>query len=125
MPMSNADLIRSATDHGVVNSIFENDDEAAVLEELGMAGIADLFVRNSIGTDVTEAAITERIRELGLEPENVLFVDSDPEALYRARESAEGLMTADADIIPYLTNYFAKTRADDPEHKKLEYYRQK
>ncbi|RKM60403.1 hypothetical protein D6855_06700 [Butyrivibrio sp. CB08] len=122
LPMSNADLVKNAADHGVVSSVFARDDEAAVFEELEGARVADMFVFNTISPDASVAMVADKIRMMGLEPSDVLFVDADPETLIAVKELMEDAMTADTDIIPYLANFFAKTKATDIEHSKLAYY---
>ncbi len=122
-PMSNADLIKSITDHGVVNSISSKNDEEPVMEELEKAGIADLFVFNNINWQDKGHQIAEKISIMGLRPENVLFIDDNPRNLEEAKFYANSLMTATPDIIPYLTTYYARTVAGDKAHKRLDQYK--
>lgn len=123
LPITNADLIRSITDHGVLNSISSKNDEAPVMEELERAGIADHFVFNNINWEEKGAQIAAKISAMGLRPENVLFIDDNPRNLEEARFHAADIMTAMPDIIPYLTTFFARTKATDTEHKRLNQYK--
>ncbi|WP_024866241.1 DUF6492 family protein [Butyrivibrio sp. FCS014] len=123
LPISNADLVRSITDHGVVNSISSKNDEEPVIEELERAGIADLFVFNNINWQDKGHQIAEKISAMGLRPENVLFIDDNPRNLEEAKFYARSLMTATPDIIPYLTTYYARTVAGDKDHKRLDQYK--
>lgn len=121
--INNADLIKSITDHGVINSISSKNDEEPVMEELAKAGIDDLFVFNSINWDEKGKQIRSKIDAMGLRPENVLFIDDIPRNLEEARCYSEGLMTALPDIVPYLTTYYAKTVAKDMAHDRLKQYK--
>ncbi len=123
LPISNVDLVQSITDHGVVNSISSKNDEDAVMEELEKAGIADLFVFNNINWQDKGGQIAEKIKEMGLRPENVLFVDDNPRNLEEAKHYADSLMTATPDIIPYLITHYARTAPNDREHKRLQQYK--
>ncbi|SES00671.1 FkbH-like domain-containing protein [Butyrivibrio fibrisolvens] len=123
LPISNADLVRNITDHGVVNSISSKNDEIPVMDELERAGIADLFVFNNINWQDKGHQIAEKISTMGLRPENVLFIDDNPRNLEEAKYYADSLMTAMPDIIPYLTTFYARTIAGDKEHNRLEQYK--
>ncbi len=123
LPMSNADLVRSITDHGVVNSISSKNDEEPVMDELAQAGVADLFVFNNINWEEKGAQIADKLSAMGLRAENALFIDDNPRNLEEARFYAKELMTATPDIIPYLATYYTKTKATDPEHSRLEQYK--
>lgn len=123
LPMSNADLVNSITDHGVVNSISSKNDEEPVLKELAQAGIGDLFVFNDINWQDKGPQIAAKLKAMGLRAENVLFIDDNPRNLEEARFYADGLMIATPDIIPYLHTYFAKTVAKDKERTRLAQYR--
>lgn len=123
LPVSNANLIKSITDHGVANSISSKNDEDAVMEELERAGISDLFVFNNINWDEKGSQIAGKIEAMKLRPENVLFIDDNVRNLEQAKACCSGLMTATPDIIPYLSTYFTKTPASDKEHKRLKHYK--
>lgn len=123
LPLSNAELIKNITDHGVVNSISSKNDEAPVIEELEKAGVADLFVFNNINWEEKGAQIADKITAMGLRAENVLFIDDNPRNLEEARYHAKEIMTASPDIIPYLTTYYARTRALDTKHDRLAKYK--
>lgn len=123
LPLTNADLIKSITDHGVVNSISSKNDEAPVMEELARAGVEDLFVFNNINWEEKGYQIAAKIKAMGLRPENTLFIDDNNRNLQEAQFHAEGLMTATPDIIPYLTTFFARTSASDKDHSRLKQYK--
>ena len=123
LDISNADLVKNITDHGVVNSISSRNDEKVVMEELAKAGIEDLFVFNNINWEDGGPQIADKIKTMSLAPERVLFVDNNPRNLEEAKHFAEGIMTALPDIIPYLTTYYAKNIARDTGHDKLKQYK--
>ena len=123
LPISNADLIKSITDHGVVNSISSKNDQEPVMNELALAGVADLFVFNDINWEEKGPQIAAKLKAMGLRPENTLFIDDNLRNLEEAKFNANGLMTATPDIIPYLTTYYARTKATDTEHLRLNQYK--
>ncbi|MCR5671757.1 MAG: DUF6492 family protein [Butyrivibrio sp.] len=123
LPMSNADLIKTITDHGVVNSISSKNDEAKVMEELGSAGISELFVFNDINDGDIGQQLKLKLEAMKLTPETVLFVDANVRNREQAAYYCSGLETAGPEIIPYLSNFFAKSKAGDKDRKKLEHYR--
>ncbi len=123
LPMSNADLVKNITDHGVVNSISSKNDQEAVIDELSRAGVADMFVFNNINWEEKGPQIAAKLKAMGLRPANTLFIDDNPRNLEEARYHAEGLMIATPDIIPYLETYYVKTKATDLEHSRLEQYK--
>ncbi|MBO6241715.1 MAG: HAD-IIIC family phosphatase [Butyrivibrio sp.] len=123
LPMSNVELIKSITDHGVVNSISSKNDEEKVIDELEKAGISNLFVFNNINWDEKGIQIKNKIETMNLRPENVLFIDDNVRNLEQARYYCDGLMTAGPQIIPYLSTYFARTKARDEKHTRLESYK--
>ena len=123
LPMSNVELIKNSTDHGVINSISSKNDEEPVLEELRGAGIDNLFVFNNINWDDKGRQIASKIKDMGLRPENVLFLDDSYRNLEEAKYHAGDLMIASPDIIPYLANYYARTTAKDKGHTRLKQYK--
>ncbi len=123
LPLSNVELIKSATDRGVINSISSKNDEEPVLDELKGAGIEDQFVFNNINWDDKGKQIKQKIKNMGLRPENVLFIDDNNRNLEEAKFYAEDIMTASPDIIPYLANFFARTVAKDKNHSRLDQYK--
>lgn len=123
LPVSNADLISNITDHGVVNSISSKNDEEPVMDELALAGIADLFVFNDINWEDKGPQIAAKIKAMGLRPENCLFIDDNPRNLEEARFYSPGIMTAAPDIIPYLNTFFNRTDAKDSARSRLAQYK--
>ena len=123
MPISNADLIRNITDHGVINSISSKNDEGPVMQELGLAGIDDLFVFNNINWEEKGIQIKAKLEAMGLRDENALFIDDNPRNLEEAKYYCSDLMTAGPEVIPYLTTYYARTSAVDKERKRLAQYK--
>ncbi|SFB95256.1 HAD-IIIC family phosphatase [Butyrivibrio sp. YAB3001] len=123
LPSVHVDLIKNLTDHGIINSISSKNNEEDVMAELKSAGIDNLFVFNNINWDEKGQQIENKLKTMGLRAENVLFIDDNPRNLEEAKFYSKELMTATPDIIPYLVNYCSKTKAKDPEHKRLEQYK--
>jgi FkbH-like protein len=123
LPLSNAELIRNITDHGVVNSISSKNDEDAVISELEKAGVAELFVFNNINWEEKGSQIKAKIEAMKLRSQNVLFIDDNARNLEEARHYCPELMTAGPEIIPYLSSYFVRTKSTDISHDRLAHYK--
>lgn len=123
IPMSNVELIKTMADHGVVSSIACQDDESGVMAELENAGIADLFVCNNICPGEKGKQIADAIKTMDLDPSQVLYIDDNIRNREEAKFYADGIYTAWPEIIPYLGNYFARTKAKDTDRKELAKFR--
>ncbi|MDE5803254.1 MAG: glycosyltransferase [Lachnospiraceae bacterium] len=119
----NIRLVRALTDCGIMNSISSKNDAdkvQAVLEELQ---IDTFFVFNDINWESKGVQIGQKLANMGLRPENVLFIDDNIRNLEEAKSVSEGLMTALPDIIPYLAEYVYTLKASDMTHKRLAGYK--
>ncbi len=119
----NLRLVRTLTDCGIMNSISSKNDAdkvQAVLEELKLDAF---FVFNDINWENKGVQIGRKLADMGLRPENVLFIDDNIRNLEEAKYVNAGLMTALPDIIPYLTEYVNTLRASDMTHKRLAGYK--
>lgn len=119
----NIRLVRALTDCGIINSISSKNDAdkvQAVLEELQ---IQDFFVFNHINWENKGVQIGQKIADMGLRSENVLFIDDNVRNLEEAKSVCGGLMTALPDIIPCLAEYVYTLKVSDMVHKRLAGYK--
>ncbi len=119
----NVELIKSLTDHGIVNSISSKNDEEPVCRELTEAGIWEYFVFNQINWDEKGEQLAAKLKAMGLRAENTLFIDDNLRNLEQAKMSSPELMTAGPEIIPYLYTYYSKQAAKDTAHDRLNQYK--
>ncbi|MCR4656507.1 MAG: HAD-IIIC family phosphatase, partial [Lachnospiraceae bacterium] len=119
----NVELIKSLTDHGIMNSISSKNDEEPVCRELTEAGIWEYFVFNQINWDEKGDQLAAKLKAMGLRAENTLFIDDNPRNLEQAKMSSPGLMTAGPEIIPYLYTYYSKLPPKDISHDRLNQYK--
>lgn len=117
------ELIRNMTDCGIMNSISSRNNEEEVLRALGQLGIAEHFVFNNINWENKGEQIRQKLEEMHLRPENVLFIDDDPRNLEEGKYYCPGLMTAFPDVIHELQEYVKELNRSDLQHKRLYYYK--
>ena len=118
----NVELVKSLTDRGIVNSICSKNDAAAVEEELSSLGVSDLFVFKSIDWTPKGKRISALIRDMGLRPQNCLFIDDNPVNLNEAKHYEPELLTAGPEIIPGLITYVSSIPVSDKERTRLKNY---
>ena len=99
---NNIDLIKSLTDHGVVNSICSKNDWAPTINKLKEIGVEDEFVFKSIDWTPKGPRINKLIKDMGLRPVNCLFIDDNVVNLNEALFYSPELMIAEPTIIPNL-----------------------
>ncbi len=114
----NIQLIKDLTDGGIVNSICSKNDRESAEAKLQELGILDYFVFTSIDWNPKGPRIAKIISDMGLRPENVLFIDDNPINLNEALHYSPNLMTSDESIINKLNAAYLLTD-DDRKIKKL------
>ncbi len=122
----NNELIRTAADKGIVNSICSKNDISKAREELQsdrFGGLWDMFVFPSVDWTPKGPRIHQMLEDMALRAENVLFVDDEPFNLNEALHENPGLMTAGPDVLDELYRDIRGLESTDPEHKRLERYR--
>lgn len=117
------ELVRDLTDRGIINSISSKNSETEVSRILVSLGIADYFVFNHINWENKGEQIRQKLSNMNLRPENVLFIDDDIRNLEEARYCNPGLMTAHPDVIPALREYVSGLPCTDLQHKRLQNYK--
>lgn len=123
IPQDRVRLIRELTDCGIMNSISSKNEEDKVLQALRQLDIAEYFVFNHINWENKGEQIRQKLEEMHLRPENVLFIDDDPRNLEEGKYYCPGLMTALPDVIPKLQEYIKGLGHSDVRHERLEHYK--
>ncbi|MCM1215148.1 MAG: HAD-IIIC family phosphatase [Lachnospiraceae bacterium] len=119
----NMQLVRALTDCGIINSISSKNDADKVQMVLEEQQIDEFFVFNNINWENKGGQIKQKLANMGLRPENVLFIDDNIRNLEEAKYVNQGLMTAPPDIIPFLADYVSALEASDMAHKRLAGYK--
>lgn len=122
-PVQNAELIKSLTDCGIVNTISSKNDEQNARQALEQLGIWDFFVFNNINWDNKGEQIKKKLENMNLRAENALFIDDNPRNLEEAKHFNEGIMTSEPCIIARLIEYIGGQVKKDVEHKRLKQYK--
>lgn len=115
-------LIKSLTDHGIVNSICSKNDWQPTIDKLQELAVNDFFVFKSIDWTPKGPRISQLIKEMGLRPVNCLFIDDNVVNLNEAKFYEKDLMIAEPSIIPELQAYLESTPSTDTKHKRLKNY---
>lgn len=115
-------LIRDLSYRGIINSISSKNDEKSVMDKLKETGLQDFFVFNNINWLSKGPQIAEKIKAMGLRPENVLFIDDNKRNLQEAVYSCPGIMVSEPHIIPMLAEYVNATGKTDALLKRLKQY---
>ena len=118
----NISLLRSLTDHGVVNSICSKNDKEQTITKLKELKVNDLFVFKSIDWTPKGQRLSKLIKDMGLRPVNCLFLDDNIVNLNEAKFYEKDLMIAEPTVIPELIAYFDNLPASDLNHKRLKNY---
>lgn len=123
LPDGNVEMVKNLTDAGIINSISSKNDEIDVEKILNAKGIWDYFVFNNINWNNKGSQIKQKISDMNLRPENVLFIDDNPRNLEEANFKVPGIMVSDPEIIPYLADYAANIEKNDLNHERLNHYK--
>ena len=118
----NIKLLKDLTDRGIINSICSKNDEVPVINKLRENGLNELFVFNSIDWTPKGPRISEKIKEIGLRPQNILFIDDNIVNLNEAKFYNPDINIATPEIIDNLILQVSKVDITDPEHKRLKQY---
>lgn len=118
----NQELVKLLTDCGVVNSICSKNNAEDVEKELSLFGVSDLFVFKSINWTPKGKRVSSLIHDMGLRPQNCLFIDDNPVNLNEAKHYEPELIIAGPEVIPDLIAYYSSIPASDLEHTRLRQY---
>lgn len=119
----NIELIKVLTNRGIVNSICSKNDKIPTENKLKELGILDYFVFRSIDWTPKGKRISKLIKDMGLRPQNCLFIDDNIVNLNEASFYEPELMTIESSQIPILINHFNSIPENDINHKRLKNYR--
>lgn len=119
----NVRLIKELTDRGIINTICSKNDQAPVVSKLKDLGVDDLFVFKSIDWTPKGQRIATLIKDMGLRPENCLFLDDNVVNINEAKFYSKDLIVAGPDEIANLKKYVQQTSASDFAHKRLNQYK--
>ncbi len=120
---NNIGLVKRLSSEGIINSICSKNDYNNAEKALIDLGINDFFVFKSIDWTPKGPRIKRLIKDMGLRPANVLFIDDNIVNLHEAKHYNEDLMIAEPDIIPKLKTFFEATSPKDPGLKRLGQYK--
>lgn len=119
----NIELIKVLTNRGIVNSICSKNDKTPTENKLKELGILDYFVFRSIDWSPKGRRISKLIKDMGLRPQNCLFIDDNVVNLNEASFYEPALMIIEPNQISILINYFNSISENDINHKRLKNYR--
>lgn len=120
---NNVELVKTLSYNGVINSVCSKNDYDKAEKELESLGINDFFVFKSIDWSPKGPRIKRLIKDMGLRPVNVLFIDDNIVNLHEAEHYNEGLMIAEPDIIDRIAAFFKNKDLADPKLKRLAQYK--
>lgn len=123
IPNENVHLLKKLADCGVVCSICSKNDEVQVVSKLNELNIQNYFVFNSIDWTPKGNRISKLIKDIGLRPENVLFIDDNPTNLNEAKYFEPQIHIAEPAIISDLIDYYGNIEPSDKNHSRLKNYR--
>lgn len=119
---SNIELVKDLTNRGIINSICSKNHLIPVEEKLHELMIQDLFVFKSVNWEPKGKRISQIIKNMGLRPNNCLFIDDNIANLNEAIFYEPTLMVMGPQKIPNLIKYISSIPINDSQHKRLNNY---
>ena len=119
----NIQLVKDATDAGIINSICSKNEPEPTIAHLKELGIWDYFVFASINWDNKGARLAHMIDRMALRPQNVLFLDDNVHNLQEAKHHLPLLQIAEPNVIPELIVQVDALPKKDTAHKRLKQYK--
>ena len=117
------DFIKILTDRGIVNSICSKNDKEETENQLAELDILDYFVFRSIDWSPKGQRISKLIKDMGLRPQNCLFIDDNILNLNEALFYEPQLMVMGPEELPTLIQFIHTLPKNDTEHKRLNNYK--
>lgn len=119
----NIRLIKALTNRGIVNSICSKNDFDVVRTQIKSLGVWDYFVFPQISWKPKGQVIRDLLEKMALRPDNALFIDDNPMNLNEALFYSPNLNVSLPEHIPSLIDSPYLEGKDDPEHSRLEQYK--
>ena len=120
----NSQLVINMASSGVISSICSKNDEGPTINRLSDMGISDYFVFKSINWDSKGLRCNNIIKEMGLRPQNVLFIDDNISNLNEVKFYCEGIAAElPENIIPSLIEFFSVKEGEDKKFVRLNQYK--
>ena len=119
----NIQLVKDATDAGIINSICSKNELEPTIAHLKELGIWDYFVFASINWDNKGARLAHMIDSMALRPQNVLFLDDNAHNLQEAKHHLPLLQIAEPNVMPELIAQVDALPKKDTAHKRLKQYK--
>lgn len=118
----NIHLVKYLTDRGIINTVCSKNDYEPTMDKLRELGVAEYFVFSSIDWTPKGPRIKNLIKNMGLRPINVLFLDDNTVNLNEAKHYSPELMVAEPYVIADIIQQCVALPAKDVEHKRLKQY---
>lgn len=119
----NIELVKTASRHGVINSICSKNTKDETLQRLNEMGVQEYFVFPSIDWTPKGERIKRMLKTMGLRPQNALFLDDNSQNLNEAKHYSPELMTGEPNIIKELIHYYEEKPESDAKLKRLNQYK--
>lgn len=119
----NIELVKTASRHGVINSICSKNTKDETLQRLNQMGVQEYFVFPSIDWTPKGERIKRMLKTMGLRPQNALFLDDNSQNLNEAKHYSPELMTSEPNIIKALVHYYEEKPESDAKLKRLGQYK--
>jgi len=123
VPTENIQLIKDLSEAGIINSISSKNDSAIVLSKLDELEISEYFVFNDINWDNKGEQIKNKLDDMHLRAENVLFIDDEVRNLNEAKYYCPEILTASPGDIARLYEFTKGLNKKDESLSRLKEYK--
>jgi len=120
---ANHDAVVELSRRGIMNSICSKNDEGSTLEIIRGLGLSDYFVFPSISWDAKGPRVRAIIEDMGLRPENVMFIDDNAANRREVAALVPGVQVEDETICELLLDDPRFRGKSDPDLSRLAQYK--
>ncbi len=120
---ANHDAVIELSRRGIMNSICSKNDEIPTLEIIRSLGLSDYFVFPSISWEAKGPRVRAIIEDMGLRPENVMFIDDNVGNRREVAALVPGIQVEDESICELLLEDPRFRGKSDPELTRLAQYK--